>query len=502
MRIAAYARYSSDQQREASLEDQLRNCRNYCERMEWPLPTAFTDAAISGARLDRAGYRQLLDNIHNFDIVLVDDLSRLGRDKDEVGKIVKRLTFHGVRLIGVSDGVDTARKGHKLDVGLRGLMSELYLDDLADKTRRGLEGRALKGASAGGLPYGYRIVGIGERAIDEPQATIVRRIYAEFLAGSSPRKIASDLNQEGIPSPRGGTWALSAIYGDQRRGLGILANPIYYGRQIWKRSTWVKHPDTGRRQPQPLPESEWVITDKPELAIVQQETWDAVQARIRQRKISTQEDGASKGRRPQHLFSGILRCGVCGGPMVVVDRYRYGCATHKDRGEAACKSRLRVARADIEAALLAGIKEELLTDAAFEQFEREARGALKRASPVEPLKLKLDVAMRERDNIMAAIKAGILTPSTKQALEAAEREVASVQAQIGAAKDFSPDQFLLQARETWRRIVATLSEYSRDIPAARAAIMELLGERITLTENGGDLVAEISAVSDNVVAGA
>jgi len=226
MRAAAYARYSSDQQRDASLEDQLRNCRAYCARMGWPDPVAYTDAAMSGARNDRPGYLRLLADSGRFDVIVVDDLSRLSRDSIEVAQAIRRLTFAGVRVVGCSDGTDTGRKGHKAEVGLRGIMSELYLTDLADKTHRGLAGRALAGASAGGLPYGYAVTTTGQRAIREDQAHVVRRIFADYLAGDSARSIAVALNQDGVPSPRGSTWAVSAIYGDVKRGIGILENPI------------------------------------------------------------------------------------------------------------------------------------------------------------------------------------------------------------------------------------------------------------------------------------
>src|SRR5690606_33616128 len=261
VKVAAYARYSSDAQREASLEDQLRNCRQYAARMGWPEPVVYTDAAVSGARNDRPGYLRLLADAPRFDVILVDDLTRLSRDSVEATKATRRLTFAGVRVIGVSDGLDTGRKGHKAEVGLRGLMGELYLDDLREKTHRGLMGRALDGASAGGLPYGYRVSATGQREIREDQAEIVRRIYAEYLAGRSPREIVAGLNRDRVPSPRGRTWAASAVAGDVRRGIGILANPIYAGRQVWNRSRWVKHPDTGRRVRQERPQSEWVVTE-------------------------------------------------------------------------------------------------------------------------------------------------------------------------------------------------------------------------------------------------
>lgn len=508
MRTAAYARYSSDAQREASLEDQLRNCRAWCAREGWPDPVVYTDAAISGARQDRPGYRLLLAEAHRYDVVLIDDLSRLSRDQSECAQAIKRLRFAGVRLIGVSDGVDTARKSHKADVGLRSLMSELYLDDLADKTHRGLTGRALAGASAGGLPYGYRVADVGRRVIDEAQATIVRRIFAAYIAGDSPRTIAAALNRDGIPSPRGGTWAGSAIHGDARRGIGILVNPLYAGRQIWNRSHWIKHPDSGRRVRQERPPAEWIITDHPELAIVDAGTWAAAQRRLLGCRVT--QPGSVRhggpGRPPRHLLSGILRCAVCGSPLVVVDRYRYGCAAHKHRGDAVCASRLRVPIKPTESALLAGIQRDLLTESAWAHAQRAIAAALKRATP-DPTaaRQRLASAERTRENILAALRAGIITPSTKAELTAAETAVSAAQAEIDAQRAWQPSQIIPRARERWQRIVATLADAARNVPAARAALRDLLGDAITIAQNdSGDLYAEIAAGQSElkVVAGA
>ena len=76
MKVAVYARYSGENQREASLEDQMRNCRNYCVREGWPAPIEYTDRAISGSRLDRTSYRSLLSQASHFDVILEDDLTR------------------------------------------------------------------------------------------------------------------------------------------------------------------------------------------------------------------------------------------------------------------------------------------------------------------------------------------------------------------------------------------------------------------------------------------
>ncbi len=470
--------------------------------MDWPPPTVYSDAALSGARNDRPGYRRLLDDATKFDVIILDDLSRLSRDNVEVQQQVRRLKFAGVRVIAVSDCIDTADKAHKLGVGLRGLMGELYLDDLRDKTHRGLTGRALSGASAGGLPFGYRVAGTGMRAIDPTQAAVVRRIFEEYVSGASPREIAANLNRDGVPSSRGSTWAMSAIYGDKKRGIGILSNPIYVGRQIWNRSRWVKHPDTGRRIRQERPESEWVVTEHPDLAIVEIAVWERAQRRMG----SSRQTHVRAGRRPKHLLSGLLRCEMCGGPLVVIDLYRYGCSTHKDRGDAACPNRLRLPRKSAEAALLAGIQEQLLSEEAFQAAQRAVQAALKKAAPnTTELERRLDRNERERENILAAIRAGILTPSTKAELERAEASCETSRRDLAAARAQTPARMLPRLRERWEAVTRDLAARGKNLPRARAAIRELLGDNIIVRNENGDLVAEIADSSDaqiTVVAGA
>lgn len=505
MRVAAYARYSSDQQREASLEDQLRNCRAYCTRMGWQAPEVFRDAAISGSRTDRPAYRQLLERAVEFDVILVDDLSRLGRDSAEVQGAVKRLRFAGVRLVGISDGVDTSQKGHKVNVGLRGLMGELYLDDLADKTHRGLTGRALAGASAGGLPYGYRRgATVGERLIDPGQAEVVRRIFADYIAGASPRAITAALNREGIPTARTRngrpcTWAPTAIHGDTKRGIGILANPIYVGRQIWNRSRWIKHPDTGRRVRQERPESEWITTEHPELAIVDRQTWDAVQARL-QRRSGRGQGRRGPGRPIRNLLSGLLRCPECGGPIVVVDATAYGCSTAKERRT--CSNRLRLPRGHAERAVLKGVQEQLLTEEAFEAFRRAYAAAAAQLRPDETLlRRRLADAERVHQNVMTAIREGIITPSTKAELQRAEAEIAAAQVDLAAARRATPTRLVPQLRARWDEIVQALANRARNLPAAQEALRTLIGGGALITENGATSL-EIAPFQIAMVAGA
>jgi hypothetical protein len=126
----------------------------------------------------------------------------------------------------------------------------------AHKIKRGMAGRVKQGLYAGGLAYGYAPVtgDPGKRVIVEAEADIVRRIFAEYLAGKSPRKIAADLNGEGVAPPRGKSWNASTINGNRQRGYGILHNEIYGGRLVWNRVRMIRDPDTGKRVSRVNPE--------------------------------------------------------------------------------------------------------------------------------------------------------------------------------------------------------------------------------------------------------
>jgi DNA invertase Pin-like site-specific DNA recombinase len=263
MNIALYARYSSEGQREASVTDQFRNCERWAAREDGTITHRYQDQGISGSMdaRQRPGYRALLEDakVKRFDVVLVDDLSRLSRDEAELILTRRKLTFHGVRLVGVSDGFDSAAKGHKIQATVRGMMNEMFLDDLKEKTHRGLTGQALKGHHTGGRTYGYRHVpqehptktdAFGRPEIiavtrePEPeQARWVLEIFEWYAAGQSPRWIAGELNRLKVAAPSVGwrrrapnpTWSASSLHGDPKQYTGLLHNPIYIGRVVWNR---------------------------------------------------------------------------------------------------------------------------------------------------------------------------------------------------------------------------------------------------------------------------
>ena len=245
-RVALYARYSSDQQREASIEDQLRLCRLYAEEQGWIVAESYHDRAVSGASLIRPGIQALLTDAlrGRFQVVVAEALDRISRDQEDVAGVFKRVSFAGVKIITLSEGEIT-----HLHVGLKGTRNALFLRDLADKTRRGMRGRVEAGKAGGGLCYGYDVIKRndangepvrGERRIIEAEAEIVCRIFREFASGRSPRSIAVDLNRDAVPGPFGRAWGDTTIRGHACRGNGILNNELYVGCLVWNR-----HPSTG-----------------------------------------------------------------------------------------------------------------------------------------------------------------------------------------------------------------------------------------------------------------
>ncbi|MHA3979799.1 recombinase family protein [Halovulum sp. GXIMD14794] len=376
MRCAIYARYSSDLQSAASIEDQVRMCRERAARDGWEIVEVFADHGLSGASLLRPGIQAMLSQARagHFDLVLAEALDRLSRDQADIATIHKQLRFAGIPLVTLSEGEIS-----ELHIGLKGTMNQLFLKDLADKTRRGLRGRVEAGKSGGGNCYGYDVVRTwspegnarrGERTINVEQAEIVRRIFRDYAHGASPRAIAKALNAEAIAGPTGTAWGPSTIHGNKDRGTGILNNELYIGRLVWNRLRYIKDPETGKRVSRLNPPEALVITDVPELRIIDDATWGAVKARQSEaalgKRASPESDGFWEKRRPQYLLSGLIKCGCCGAGFVKISKHHFGCAGARNKGT--CSVTRTIRKDALEAHILDGLQHALMRDELLEAF--------------------------------------------------------------------------------------------------------------------------------------
>lgn len=221
MRAAIYARYSSENQRPESIEDQVGSCRRLASERGFSIAEehVYADQAQSGARRDRIGLSAMVAAAqdHQFDVVLVDDLSRLARDNYLMLSVIAELHFEGVRVVSVADGLDSDDEEATLGIQIRGIGGELQLRDLKKKTLRGQMGQKARGFSVGERTFGYNSVPVGKIQMDkkgrprpegykmeiEPrEAAIVLRIFKAYADGLSLTRIVRILNAEKIVSFR------------------------------------------------------------------------------------------------------------------------------------------------------------------------------------------------------------------------------------------------------------------------------------------------------------
>lgn len=366
-RAAIYARFSSKElQSERSIDDQLALCRTKAAREGWQVVAEFHDHGKSAASMigrDAVAEMMAQAKAGAFDILIVESLDRLSRDQEDTAHIFKRLTFAGIQLVAVHEG-----RADSIQVGIRGIVSALFLSDLAHKVRRGAAGNVRAGKHAGGMAYGYRPVPgkPGEWAKEPAEAAIVLRLFEECAEGHANLAVVKRLNAEGIAPPRGRYWRANALIGSRTRGNGILRNAIYGGELVWNKVRMVKHPDTGKRLSRVNPESEWLRAAAPHLAIVPRELFDRVQIAIGARSFSA----PVRRRMPKSLLSGLLRCEACGGGMSSKGKDRGGnrviCTAFHNGG--ACTNHRTFYLHHIERLVLSGLREHLADPRAIEHF--------------------------------------------------------------------------------------------------------------------------------------
>jgi site-specific DNA recombinase len=532
MRYAIYARYSSDLQRQSSIEDQIRKCNEHGRGQGWVAvqDCIYTDEAISGVSTHRPGLQRMLTaalSAHRpFDVILVDDTSRISRSLSDAVQLFERLRFAGLRVIAVAQGIDTQSEQADVLVTVHGLVDSLYVKELSKKTHRGLEGAFLRGLHAGGRCFGYRSIpanGGGVRLeIEDSEAAVVRRIFEMSARGLSLKAIATALNAEKVRSPRSratakhATWAPTAI-------REMLRRDLYVGRMIWNRSRFIKVPGTNKRVARPRPRSEWQTSERPDLRIVNDELWQAVQRRqTRMQQLYGGHHGLlNRSASSGHLLTGFIKCGLCGANVVIVTGRKrrhamYGCPQHWYRG--ACTNGLRIRQTELESRLLSGLQTALLQPAAIshvlDQFKRQLASA-----QVDFSQEKQRTGERKNEingelaRLTAAVAESGHSPTLLAAIADRERELDGIETSLR-----DPNQvFECSSEELQQFALERLSSLpdllSCDVPRARAELAKHVtqitmhpaqqnGDRHYTCQGEWNLLGELTAPGDvRMVAG-
>ncbi len=505
MKVAIYARYSSENQSEKSIDDQIRVCKNYARDNDMSVKNRhiYIDEAISGSIINRPALQSLQIAAENkeFEAVMVDDLSRLSRSNHQMLTLVLKFNYLQIKIISVSDGIVTDDENSKLGIHIRGLMNELYLDDLKKKTMRGLEGQKIRGFSTGEHVYGYHTQPSGElklnkkgqpkyegmvHKINPAEVDVVSDIYKNFIEGKSLNKIARDLNKNKIPTKRGrpGGWNISTI-------SRILKNEKYTGLWIWRKYKNLRDPITGRIKKVPRPKEEQLSIFKKELIIIDKETWRKAQKRWVEIKgtwpIRKNEKNSQTKQRsyvygsPNYLLSGLMKCDICGGAIVLISGKGsgyYGCYNARRK---TCNNNLLVPRKRIEQTIISELKQKILTaenlSYVYKNVEKLVTSGLNEVPElIKKKKSRLDKLLSELQNYLNYIKIGNFSKSVSQALNETEKRSESLKQEIVSLEFQQQNTFKAPAKEWINLRLERLREtLNKNTVTAGLALKEVLG---------------------------
>jgi site-specific DNA recombinase len=507
MICAVYARKSTEQTGNAdelSVARQLAAARAFADARWWSIADAhvYSDRGVSGAEFARRpGLVRLLAALKPrppFGVLLVTDRDRLGREQVETSYLLKQLITAGVRVFEVGKGQEImlTTPTDKVLASVVAFAGELEREQARARTHAALAHRARAGRALGGTCFGYTTTTTAEghtvRAIVEPEAAVVRRMFALAAGGHGVKAIARALNAEGALAPqrRGVSrgWAPSSV-------RGVLHNTIYAGTVTWNRTR--KRDAWGQRNPSRRDPGDVIRAEVPELRLVDAALWQRAHERLaagralyEAKNRGTLLAGRPSGGASRYLLTGLAICAPCGGGMMARKRDQravyFGCSTRHLRGLAVCGNRLEVRLADADTAVLQAVESQLLDVAVLETALFKALAVLegqREQDGAEPLRQELARLDAEVGRLTAAIAAGGALESLLAALQDREQHrahfrVAITEHERQQAARSDPGDALAVMREAsrdWRGMLHA------ETGPARTALQALLAARLTFT---------------------
>lgn len=493
-RAVLYLRLSRDDDNPGeseSIQNQRSLLQGYAAQHGFTIVGEYVDDGWSGTRFDRPRFQDMLRDMeqHRFEVVLVKDLSRLGRDYIQTGRYLE-LVFpeHGVRLIAVGDGIDTARSDTDL-APFRNVINEMYARDTSRKIRSALHTKMQAGKFIGNFaPYGYQKDPQDKNHLipDERAAATVRQIFAWAAAGRRPAEIARMLNERGEPPPavyrtlvhpglnpddysKRKAWTSVGI-------SRILQDVVYLGHIAQGKTDKISFKSKKTREKRT---EEWIIVPDCHEPLVCQHTFDAVQRQRSARRCDRKGEFSN-------LFSGLVFCLDCGKAMSTVGTRKKGsaaslaCGAYKLRGAAACSNHFisyeSLYRCVLEAVRQYVCLSEQDCDALFERLQHRLRlDERGRETSCEWERLMQEqkqvqrlVAQLYEDRAAGKIGETNFYPL----LERYERKTAALQQQIDALQPDSGVQSLQQLQERLRAIIRRYTDVKELTPSLLFELIE------------------------------
>lgn len=426
-RAAIYARFSSDNQKETSIDDQVRECRAFAKRSGLKIVGVYDDHAMTGRNDNRPGLQRLIQDSAGklFDIVLVWKLDRIGRNRTEMAMNRYRLKKNGVKITSITENIPETPEGIILESVLEG-MAEYYSENLSVNVSRGLRGVALQCHHTGGRPLlGYKVNPDKSYAIDETTAPTVRRIFQMYADGASFGQIIDAMNADGRRTGTGKSFGKNSLH-------DLLRNERYAGV-----FTYNKTPRrvNGSRNAHGQKAGEDIIRIEGGIpAIIDKPLWERVQ-----RKMDTNRKAPAQNKaKLDYLLSGKIYCGHCGSAMVgqstVVrgQQYAYYECNAQVRLRTCDKKRVRkeqIENAVIDITLAQVLLPETIAYISqrvvevLEKRQAENTGATDFKAAIAGIEVQIN-------NIVSAISQGVLSAALTTKLQELEENKAALESEM------------------------------------------------------------------------
>ena len=461
MTAVIYARYSSDSQREESIEGQIRECTAYAKKNGITIVKHYIDRAISAKTDNRPQFQQMIKDSDKklFDIVLVWKLDRFARNRYDSARYKTQLKKNGVKLVSATEIISEGPEGIILESVLEGY-AEYYSADLAEKVVRGQTENILKGRCNGGRgTFGYTLDSERKFHIDPLASPFVLESFRKYRNGLTMKEIRDWLNENGIKNPVGGAFTYNSVE-------HMLKNRRYIGELKFRD---VVVPDA-------IP------------PIVPLELFDDVQEKIAKNKKAP----ARRKAEDDYLLTTKLHCGYCGALMFgesgtsrtgEVHRY-YKCATAKKKK--GCKKKT-VRKQWLEDLVVNQTMQLVRNDAAMESIIAKVMELQNKENTNIPLYEKqLRDAESGIQNMLNAIQAGILTSSTKERLEQLEETKRELEARIAEEKLAKPkvtEEFIRFWLLRFRKLDMSLKDQRQALVDTFINSIYLYDDKVLITFN-------------------
>ncbi len=425
MKVAAYARFSSDNQREESIDAQMRAIREYCDKNGYTVVKEYVDMAMSATTDNRPQFQQMVrdSGLKGFSAVVVHKLDRFARNRYDSAIYSKKLEDNGVILISVLERLDDSPESIILKSVIEGY-NEYYSKNLARESKKGLKENALKGIHNGGTPpLGYDVTD-GKYVINEAEAETVRKIFNSYAEGFTYSEIINQLNRMGIKTKRGSTFGKNSIY-------EMFSNEKYIGRYVYGKVQ-------GRKNLRNASPADMIVIENAVPRIIDQDVWDKIQA---VRAVNKSVRGGQKKARNDYLLSGLAICGECGQALTgetFKNRYGYYRCSGRHRKQEKC-SFSTIRQDKLENFIFESVKKNLIEPISDPKLFSEMRDLINKdlatlSSEYEEIEKALKVKEKEINNVVEAISKGLYSEALARKLQELEKNKLSLEYQFKEAK--------------------------------------------------------------------